>query len=170
MLIFLDTEFTDLGPESELLSIGLITEDGHHEFYSERNDYDLSSCSEFVRAAVLPLLGKDPKSACSKDDLTHRIRAFLKQLPAPVSVACDYYLDWDYFIDTTTNGGELDLPEMVNPQRFRFNEWVFAPLFTEAAEDYFRAGNPRHHALHDARANRKGYLAAKESLLARFLG
>ena len=35
MLFFLDTEFTGLGIDPKLISIGLISEDGTREFYAE---------------------------------------------------------------------------------------------------------------------------------------
>ncbi len=38
MLIFLDTEFTDF-IDCDLISIGMVSEDGRHFFYAEREDY-----------------------------------------------------------------------------------------------------------------------------------
>jgi hypothetical protein len=47
MRLFLDTEFTN--PETkQLISIGIISEDGQHSFYGELNDYDESLCNRFV--------------------------------------------------------------------------------------------------------------------------
>ena len=47
MLVFFDTEFTELGPNAKLISIGLVTEDGRHTFYAELTDtYELSDCSD----------------------------------------------------------------------------------------------------------------------------
>lgn len=40
MILFLDTEFTDF-QQPDLISIGLVSECGSHEFYAERNDFDL---------------------------------------------------------------------------------------------------------------------------------
>jgi len=39
MLIFLDTEFTDF-IDCELISIGMVSEDGQHAFYAEVLDLD----------------------------------------------------------------------------------------------------------------------------------
>ena len=56
MKLFLDTEFTDLIPGNKLISIALVSEDGEH-FYAELTDtYELSDCSDFVKAHVLPYL------------------------------------------------------------------------------------------------------------------
>ena len=56
MLIFLDTEFTD-SLDCDLISIGMVSEDGEHELYLERSDYRMEWCNSFVHAAVLPQLG-----------------------------------------------------------------------------------------------------------------
>ena len=46
MRLFLDTEFTS--PETkQLISIGIISEDGQRSFYGELNDYDASLCNRF---------------------------------------------------------------------------------------------------------------------------
>ena len=54
MRIFIDTEFTDF-VDTELISIGLITDDGDHEFYGEL-PVNRRKCSEFVIEHVLPQL------------------------------------------------------------------------------------------------------------------
>lgn len=43
MLVFLDTEFSDL-VQIDLISIALVAEDGH-EFYAERTDYLKENCN-----------------------------------------------------------------------------------------------------------------------------
>ena len=56
MRLFLDTEFTTLAPGAKLISIALVDEDENF-FYAELTDtYQLSDCSDFVKANVLPLL------------------------------------------------------------------------------------------------------------------
>ena len=56
MLIFFDTEFTDLHWQAKLISIGLVTEDGR-TFYAELTDtYIDAECGDFARDVVLPLL------------------------------------------------------------------------------------------------------------------
>lgn len=82
MLIFLDTEFTDF-IDCELISIGMVS-DGNHEFYAERTDYDRSLCSDFVREAVLPFLGKTPVASCSRAELSQRLWNWFATLPGKV--------------------------------------------------------------------------------------
>lgn len=66
MLIFLDTEFTDFF-DPVLISLGMAAETGE-EFYAEV-PYPEKGCSAFVREAVIPLLGRELHSACSRDEL-----------------------------------------------------------------------------------------------------
>lgn len=51
MLIFLDTEYTD-PIQIDLISIGMVSEDGRAEFYAERNDYRTEDCNSFVKAII----------------------------------------------------------------------------------------------------------------------
>ena len=77
MLIFLDTEMTDLCADRKLISIGFVSDDGKREFYAELSDtYQLSDCSDLVREAVLPnLQGGD--AIMTKRDLSLRLVEWL---------------------------------------------------------------------------------------------
>ena len=92
MLIFLDTEFTKFN-HPDLISMGLVAEDGR-EFYAERTDYHRDDCSQFVRETVLPLLGRVPGAACSRSELTERVREWFGQLPEPATIIFDFETDW----------------------------------------------------------------------------
>lgn len=52
MRIFFDTEFTGLHKETTLISIGLVSEDGH-KFYAELTDYDEDQCDDWIIKNVL---------------------------------------------------------------------------------------------------------------------
>ena len=57
MLIFFDTEFTELGIDPRLISIGLVSEVGDRTFYAELSDtYMPADCGDFARLAMLPKL------------------------------------------------------------------------------------------------------------------
>ena len=56
MLIFLDTEFTGLIADPQLISIGLVTLDGQ-EFYAELSNIDLTDVDFWIEENVLPQLG-----------------------------------------------------------------------------------------------------------------
>jgi hypothetical protein len=51
MLIFLDTEYTDRS-NIDLISLGLVSEDGKHEFYCERTDFEAGWCNAFVHGSL----------------------------------------------------------------------------------------------------------------------
>ena len=48
LMVFLDCEFTDF-IDCDLVAIGMVSEDGQHAFYAERNDYRRDWESDFVR-------------------------------------------------------------------------------------------------------------------------
>ncbi|AOF84688.1 hypothetical protein BSY239_3397 [Hydrogenophaga sp. RAC07] len=111
MLIFLDTEFTDF-IDIDLISIGLVSEDGGATFYAERNDYRREAASDFVREAVLPHLGQQPENSCSREELTRRLYEWLHGFPGTVQIACDSTHDRDLLWDALENG----LPTNLDPK------------------------------------------------------
>ena len=143
MRIFVDCEFTDF-IECELVSLALVADDGR-EFYGECSEYDQASCSEFVRAAVLPQLGQHPERVFTREALRAALVAWLGQFEGePKRLLCfDYGSDWDLLCDL------LDGPP---PGWHAVN--VSGLLDRRRCEDYYCAHGGRHHALADARANR----------------
>ena len=91
MLTFLDTEFTKFN-RPDLISIAMVSEDGR-EFYAERTDYRRDECTAFVCETVLPLLGRVPGAACSRPELTSRVRKWFEALPEPAIIVFDYERD-----------------------------------------------------------------------------
>ena len=73
MLVFIDTEFTDLKSNAQLISLGAITEYGD-KFYAEIADYDKTLCSTFVKDTVIPnlLLGEKPYLGLDDSRLTSK--------------------------------------------------------------------------------------------------
>lgn len=55
MKIFFDTEFIDDGESIELISIGMVSEDGR-QFYAENRECDLSKACKWVVENVFPSL------------------------------------------------------------------------------------------------------------------
>lgn len=137
--VYVDTEFTDF-IDCELISIGLVADDGR-EFYGERSDFEKSSCSEFVRAAVLPQLGQYPDRVFTRDSLHAELSLWLDQyINTRERLLCfDYGGDWELLCDL------MDGPP-AGWQACRIG------LDQQRMEDYFRRHAGRHHALIDARA------------------
>jgi len=123
MKYFLDTEFIEDGTTIDLISIGLVCEDGR-EFYAENSSADLSKAGEWVEANVLPLLwsrraDKTKASMWGRDGgagglLTHEeigtaIRLFIPEGDKPEFWA--YYADYDWVAFCQLFGTMMDLPD-----------------------------------------------------------
>ncbi|WP_260505243.1 hypothetical protein [Ralstonia pseudosolanacearum] len=140
---FVDTEFTDF-IDCQLISVAIVGEDGC-EFYGERSDFAPSACCEFVRAVVLPALGRISGRSMPLPQLRDELRAWLLAIPSKLKrVLCfDYQGDYNLVLDL------LDGPI---PSGW-VCEHVGGGLDVERLERYFREHGGRHHALHDAGAN-----------------
>jgi hypothetical protein len=145
--VYVDVEFTDF-IDCDLISIALVADDGR-EFYGERSDYDDSTCSAFVREAVLPQLGQHPGRVFTREALRVALLAWLDQFARePERFFCvDYGGDWDLLVDLLD-----EVPDGWHAQQ------VNALLDPARMEAYYREHGGRHHALHDARANRYAML------------
>lgn len=154
MLVFLDTEFTTLAhPDPDLISIGLAAV-GASDFYAERIDYRHDDTSEFVRAEVIPLLGKLPGVACTSVELASRLRGWFDALPEPATIMYDFFIDWQ-LLQAAFAG---DLPpnvgahQLVDHKIFRHSAYKLGEVLA------YSAAWPPHHALADAQALREGYM------------
>lgn len=172
--IFIDTEFTDF-INTELISIGLVSDDGQHEFYAELNDYRPQVCSEFVRMNVIPHLDLQ-KHGMTRLQAAARLFCWLEELGEDYIICPDNKIDWELFIDLIE-----DIPKNVHVtpvmlfDQIRIMIDVKADViqtpdktwFFNMALESFKSGfkdhfdrNPdqkQHHALADARANMNGW-------------
>jgi hypothetical protein len=160
MLIFFDTEFTELGIDPRLISIGLVSEDGERTFYAELSDtYQPKDCSHFVCEAVVPLL-EGGNTRMTMPDLALRLGNWLESFEQPVKLATDS-LAWDWpwipeiFCDAWTWPENLDGKPLLLTMNY-LNDY---DLFIDTVEKAFRHLR-RHHSLDDAKANRLGWIAA----------
>ncbi|SDQ20143.1 protein of unknown function [Pseudoxanthomonas sp. CF385] len=158
--LFLDTEWAD-PTGSELVSLALVSEDGIHRFYAERDPLP-DVATDFVRSVVYPLLERG--QWCMPDQaMTTGLRAFLAAVADPIVVA-DYPNDLA-LLQYVVAG--FDLPDDQAAACGPIPKPVITRMLKEGAmgmliEDYF-AGHPdaaarRHHALIDAEALRMAWL------------
>jgi hypothetical protein len=154
MLIFLDTEYTGLGqPSPKLISVGLVAEDGRREFYVELEDTWIpEECSDFVRQQVLPLL-EGP--AMPLLQARHSLLDWLAASPRAVRAACDSMTDFRFLLDVLGEARPLNLATAP----FDLRPLVDTSVYHEAVMAHYRTDSREHHALVDARAYRKGWLA-----------
>lgn len=172
MIVFLDTEFTDLVVDPRLLSVGLV--EGHArrcEFYAEVTDADrLGAASWFAQSEVLPQFGRIAHAACTYAELGTRLGAFLHDLTTTlaagewVDLAFGYHLDWTLVERAITDSGAQDW-ESTRPRLRPMNVYDISASGAgqSAAQSYFTTQRAalisRHHALCDARALGLAYAA-----------
>lgn len=151
---FFDTEYRD-SLNCDLISIGLVSEDGQHEFYQERSDYNRTWSNSFVHAAVLPQLG-NAGAALDLVQLAARLAAWFASLPGEVTVASDSFTDWELLLDALDDQRPANLTGFMDLRNV-----AASPEFNHAVCRFHEDEAPWHHALQDARANRRGWLATQ---------
>ena len=100
---------------------------------------------------VVPLLS-GPK--LSKAELRDKLNAYLSAQPEGTEIVADYPLDYMLLVEAC--GGSL--PPNIQTCWMDISWDKDLDKFKEAMDGYF-AKYPQHHAMHDARAMRLGYLA-----------
>jgi hypothetical protein len=169
---FVDTEFIEDGKTIDLLSMGIVAEDGR-DHYFQNTESDPSKASDWVRANVLPQL---EHLGCSReteplnyrcdwpDDIPSCPWRNRAQLASDLIYFCNperygkpefwgYYADYDWVALCQIFGTMMDLPK----------GW---PMYCRDIKQWCDdLGNPRlpvqdsteHHALADAQWNRKAW-------------
>ena len=148
--IFVDTEFTSF-ETPKLISIGLVTLT-KEEFYAEV-EYDLDSCSDFVRITVLPLLSEDKK--CSLVELKVRLSKWIEKIKNLGPVLLHYDSEYDRLMLESIF--ENDFPNAVFLHRLGTSYINKIKQY----EYHVKTKQVEHHALHDARALRYAFRAAE---------
>lgn len=172
MIVFLDTEFTSLDSQPELLSIGMVTIDGR-EHYSE---LDLTSdvgkrrlkvSSTFVHDTVLPQWGRVPDAAGSALEMGQWAGKWLVALSgesgdAKVQVVFDFKTDFELLEGAVRASGLWDvvrdvvLPIYIDPLTANIDGDID---LEDCYRGLFERGLELHHALADAIALRQAYQA-----------
>ncbi len=153
MLVFLDTEFTDF-IDCELISIGMVSEDGQHSLYLEVQDFDRAKCNAFVQTAVWSRLGCIDGATVRKTEVATRLRDWFASLPHSVTIACDSQYDRDLLADALDGEWPANFEGW-----FDLRPFLEKSEFNRAVVNYHIPERPWHHALFDARAHREGWLA-----------
>jgi hypothetical protein len=161
MRYFFDTEFMEDGKTIELLSIGIVSQDGR-EFYAENSEADHSRANPWVRENVLPFLIGKGDVMLTRRQIAMRVRDFV-----PLSVYADraqykpefwaYYGSYDWVVLCQLFGTMMDLPK----------GW---PMYVNDVKQFCNSlGDPElpkqtgreHYALDDARWTREAYCFLK---------
>jgi hypothetical protein len=105
MKIWFDTEFIEDGKTIELLSIGMVREDGK-TLYLENMSSDYSRASEWVWNNVITKL--DPAThGVAREEIAPKILAFAGDKPEFWA----YYADYDWVVLCQLFGTMMDLPK-----------------------------------------------------------
>lgn len=169
MKCYFDTEFTALDSSAELLSIGIVAEDGSR-FYAELNPRP-KRCSDFVKAFVLPLM-EGGATSVSTPDLHQKLADWLTAR-LPFVLLADS--TWDIYVFRksllgrgsrksgqvflrTDQGIDVPVALRLTPLLRRGQSLVYE----DAVEDYRRIDPREHHALSDALALRAGMAAVAQ--------
>ena len=102
MKLFFDTEFIEDGVTIDLLSIGIVSEDGR-EYYAEPEEADRTRACEWVKDNVLPHLCGPIKP---RKVIAEEIVAFVGENPEFWA----YYADYDWVALCQLFGRMIDLP------------------------------------------------------------
>ena len=104
MKIWFDTEFIEDGKTIDLISIGMVREDGA-TYYAHSSEYDVSKASPWVQENVLPHVG-DTKPL-RRYQIANDVRAFAGHKPEFWA----YYADYDWVVLCQLFGTMMDLPK-----------------------------------------------------------
>jgi hypothetical protein len=150
---WLDTEFIEDGKSIDLISIGIVSEDGR-EYYCINSDCDYSKASPWVKVNVLPQLRPDDPHK-NRGIIGNEVRHFIG---ADKPEFWGYYADYDWVVFCWLFGAMVNLPK----------GW---PLYCRDIKQFCDSlGNPElplqgkgeHNALADARWNKKAWYFLNE--------
>ncbi len=102
MRFWFDTEFIEDGKTIDLMSIGVVAEDGR-TYYAEAAECDLSRASEWVRENVIPHL---TGAAKLRSEIASDLVAFFGESPE----IWGYYADYDWVVLCQLYGTMMQLP------------------------------------------------------------
>jgi hypothetical protein len=147
---FFDTEFMENGEVIELLSIGIVAEDGR-EYYAESADADWSHANPWVVQNVLPHMTGDRKSRAT---IAREILSFTKASPNPFPEFWAWFGSYDWIALVQLYGTMVDLP------------FTWPAFVMDLKQLCVTLGNPtlpvqtgtKHNALEDARWTRDAHL------------
>lgn len=160
MKYFFDTEFIERPCTIDLISIGMVSEDGR-EFYAESSEFDASKADDWIMQNVIAKLGP-PDKRITRSEIGRRIINFIdgasdRHHAVPIDKPCPptppefwaYYADYDWVVFCWLFGRMIDLPK-----GYPFYCRDFKQLLDSSAirkEHLPPEPKDAHHALADAR-------------------
>ena len=149
MRYFLDTEFIENGKTIDLISIGIVDEQGR-EFYAIRSGFDGSKANQWVNENVLAKLENDLPRYTS-EQIVDRLFVFMAGDKEPEFWG--YFADYDWVVFCQLFGTMMDLPKHF-PMYCRDIKQL---LDSCGKVDVPKQTDGEHNALADAKWNKKTY-------------
>ena len=109
MRYFIDTEFHEEQNSLELISIGIVCEDGR-KLYRVSSDYDEERATDWLEENVLPHLPL-PMSRMPRSTIAEDIKQFCNPEVHGKPEFWGYYADYDWVVFCWLFGSMIDLPE-----------------------------------------------------------
>jgi hypothetical protein len=152
MKYWIDTEFIERPYTIDLISIGMVAEDGR-EFYAESSEVDWSTASQWTLQHVRPQL---ESGGMGREEMGYAVRGFTEHDEHPVFWG--YFPAYDWVAFSWLFGGMTELPFRFPQLCLDIKQWAIELGDPELPQ---QAGG-RHHALLDARWTREAwtYLAS----------
>lgn len=150
---FFDTEFYEDGHTIDLISIGMVCENGHY-LYACNQEAELDRVSPWVRANVLPKLPRyGAIEWMTRADIRNLVTKFIAQHCGGVKpIFFAYYADYDWVVFCQLFGTMMDLPTTY-PKFCR----DLKQLSVDRGDPKHPPQTGEHNALEDARWNLKLY-------------
>lgn len=145
--IWFDTEFIEDGRTIDLVSIGLVRDDGA-TYYAISSEFDATKANDWVRDNVLSLL----ESEVSRQDRA-TIAAQVREFAGDKPEFWAYYADYDWVVLCQLYGTMMDLPDGWPMYCRDIKQWC-DQLGNPALPEQ---GKGEHNALADAMWNQRAY-------------
>jgi hypothetical protein len=138
---WIDTEFVETPHTIDLISVGIVAEDGR-EFYAESREVDWSQASDWTLETVRPLLEGPP---ISREEIGYAVRRFMDGADSPVFWG--YFPAYDWVVFSWLFGGMKDLPFHFPQLCLDIKQWAIELGDAVLPEQI----GVRHHTLADAK-------------------
>lgn len=153
MKYFFDTEFIEDGRTIDLISIGIVAEDGK-QFYAVSSEFDASKANEWVKKHVLSYLECQPHiQPMSRNEIKEGILKFVDDKPEFYA----YYADYDWVSMCQLFGQMIDLPAHF-PMFCRDIKQTATELEFDLPKQLYNC----HHAINDALWVKDSYYLMQE--------
>lgn len=161
-LWFLDSEFDEDGKTIELISIALVSNEGH-EYYAVSSEFDPNHCNDWVKQNVLPRLGTEKRK--SRQVIASEIRELVlegkmggwRHPPSSDPEFYGYFADYDWVLLCQLYGRMIDLPKGF-PMYCNDVKQLMALTGVRKADIGEQAEEYQHNAFHDVQWIRSAYL------------